>query len=93
MHLFTHFISEIPEIIGIAGVIMTLIAYFLLQINALSQDGVSFSLLNSVGSFFILISLYFHWNTSATLMEGAWLIISLYGVIKSVRLRLKKNNI
>lgn len=81
---------SLPDCIGLIGVILTLIAYFFLQIDLMSQDGVSFSLLNLIGSVLILFSLYYVWNTAAASMEAAWLLISCYGLIKSLHLRRKK---
>lgn len=81
--MFANALSFFPDILGGLGVILTLIAYFLLQLNLLSQETRSFSLLNCVGSALILFSLFYHWNASSVVIEVAWLLISLYGLVKS----------
>lgn len=81
---------EIANPIGIAGVILILIAYSLLQMGRMSQGNVAYSLLNVVGSLLILYSLYFYWNLASGIIEIAWLIISIYGLFKSLRLRKKR---
>ncbi|MGD9593059.1 MAG: hypothetical protein AB7V32_11110 [Candidatus Berkiella sp.] len=78
----TEFMNIAADVIGIVGVGFTLVAYFLLQIDKISSTGRNYSLLNVVGAIFILYSLYFNWNTPAVVMEFAWFIISLYGLIR-----------
>lgn len=78
---------NIANPVGIVGVILVLVAYFLLQIDKMSQDSVLYSLLNVVGSLLILYSLYYYWNLASGVIEFAWLAISIFGLIKSLRLR------
>lgn len=77
----------LADIIGLVGVVIILIAYGLLQLDLMSPDGVSFSLLNCVGSILIIVSLLNDWNTPAFVMEIAWLVISIFGLIKGFVLR------
>ena len=69
--------------IGIVGVLLTLLGYFLLNINKLSSRDLSYLLLNLIGSSLVLFSLYFHWNLSSVLIEGAWVLISLLGIYRA----------
>jgi len=73
------------DIIGLIGVGLILIAYFLLQIHRLSAQNFSYSLLNFVGAGMILFSLFYAWNTPAVIIEVAWILISLYGMFKALR--------
>ena len=75
-------IEIIADLVGIVGVTFTLVAYFLLQIDKISSTGRNYSVLNTVGAALILYSLYFNWNTPAVIMETAWFLISLYGLIR-----------
>lgn len=75
----------IADIIGLIGVLLTLIAYFLLNINKIRPDKFYYPFLNSVGSAMILYSIFFAWNISAFVMEVCWLTISLSGVWKCYR--------
>ncbi len=72
----------VADVVGTIGVALTLIAYFLLQIDRISSTGRNYSLLNTFGAALILYSLYFNWNTPAVIMETAWFLISLYGLIR-----------
>ena len=73
---------QLHNIIGLVGVVMVLVAYYLLQVGKLAAHGFLYSLLNAVSSCFILWSLFHAWNLSAALIEICWLIISAYGLIK-----------
>jgi hypothetical protein len=74
---------NLADIIGLGGVFLTLLAYCLLQTSVLKVEGVFYSLVNALGSAMILYSLYYEWNTSAAVMEGAWLLLSLFGGVKA----------
>ena len=63
---------------------MMVIAYLLLQLEKLSSSAVAYLLLNAVGAVLVILSLIFHFNLSAFLMEVFWLLISLFGLAKTV---------
>lgn len=71
--------------IGLLGVIVIITTYFLLQIDKIDSKSFSYSILNIVGSFFIIISLNKDWNLSAFIIEFFWIIISVYGIYKYFR--------
>ena len=75
----------IYDIIGILGVIMILIAYALVQLGKLHVKDLSYSLLNAIGAFFILISLLIDFNLSVFLMEFFWLIFSILGIYTYIK--------
>lgn len=72
------------DLVGNIGVLLMVIAYLLLQLEKLSSSVVSYLLLNAVGAVLVIISLIFRFNLSAFLMEVFWLLISLYGLSKSL---------
>ena len=73
------------DLAGNVGVVLMVIAYLLLQLDKLSSSAVSYSLLNAVGALLVILSLIYHFNLSAFLMEVFWLLISLYGLAKPLR--------
>jgi membrane-bound ClpP family serine protease len=79
------FLEKFANILGVIGVFMVLLAYVLLQVGKMKSAWVSYSLLNLIGSGLILISLYFYWNLASGVIEIAWFLISLYGLINSAR--------
>lgn len=75
------------DLVGNVGVLLMVIAYLLLQLEKISSSAVSYLLLNAVGAVLVMISLTFRFNLSAFLMEAFWLVISLYGLGKSLQAR------
>lgn len=61
---------------------MMVLAYLLLQMGKLRINDLSYSLANIIGAALVLISLLYSFNLSAFLVEGFWLLISLFGLIK-----------
>ena len=72
------------DLAGFIGVLLIIIAYLLLQLNKLPSSSPSYSLLNAVGALLIIVSLFFRFNLSAFLVEAFWLVISLFGLTKSL---------
>lgn len=79
-----------PDIIGGGGAVIVLVAYVLLQINKLEAESFVYSFLNFLGSIMILISLFYSWNTAAAVVEIAWIIISFFGMTKTIKFPLLK---
>ncbi|MBI5448653.1 MAG: hypothetical protein HY939_08045 [Gammaproteobacteria bacterium] len=70
------------DVIGLVGVIITLLAYVLLQVGKMPLRGWYYSFCNALGSFLILISLSEKFNLSAFTMEAIWCFVSVYGIVK-----------
>ena len=70
------------EIVGLGGVTIVLLAYFLLNSCRLTQFHISFQLLNLMGASMILFSLIAHWNVATFCIEIAWITISVVGLFK-----------
>lgn len=73
--------------VGIVGVILTLMAYFLINMNKVTSTSFAYVWLNLIGSIMLLYSLLFHWNLSSVLIEIAWITISLIGLYRAVKSR------
>lgn len=80
------------DYIGILGASAILLAYFLLQVNKMSSEGLLYSLVNCVGALFILYSLFYAWNLTAVFIEIIWLGISIYGLVKWFKARYQTVN-
>ena len=76
------------DVLGTIGVGCIVGAYLLLQVGSLRVEQLRYSLLNAVGAGLVLLSLAFDFNASAAMVEGFWLLISVYGVIKGVMWKL-----
>ena len=73
--------------IGIAGTLMVLGAFFLLQAGRLSGTSLVYQLLNLLGALGVLVSLFGEFNVSVFLLEGVWVAISAYGIARSMKTR------
>ncbi len=82
-----NFLLEISDGVGIVGVILILIAYYYLSVGKWISDSMIYQVLNFLGAWLILFSLYFHWNLSSVVIEIAWIIISLIGMYRLVKMR------
>jgi hypothetical protein len=80
---------SIADVAGLVGVAMILVAYAGAQCGRLEPRRAPALLLNLVGAGLILLSLAFRFNLSAFLMEAAWALVALYGL---VRLLLRRGN-
>ncbi len=80
---------DIPDLIGMIGVFVVVMPFFLLQLGKISSDSMWYQMGNAFGSILIIISLIYHWNFSSFVIEILWLIISSIGII---RIFFKKKN-
>ena len=78
---------KLHDWIGAAGVVCIVGSYALLQARRLRAENASYSLLNAVGAALILISLSVDFNASAAVVEGFWLLISLWGLLRAMKAR------
>lgn len=73
---------------GYVGVALMLLAYLLMQAHKLHGNGLIYQLMNVLGALGVMLSLVFgSFNASAFFMEVAWLLIGIYGIMRSARLR------
>ena len=75
------------DILGSAGVLLIVVAYFLLMIRRIASTDLRYSGMNAVGAALILVSLSHDFNFPAFLIELFWLIISIVGMAMAIRSR------
>lgn len=73
--------------IGLLGTFMILAAFFGLQAGRLDGNRLPYQLLNLFGAGGVLVSLLGQFNVSVFLLEVAWMLIALYGIGRTLRLR------
>jgi multisubunit Na+/H+ antiporter MnhB subunit len=78
---------EISDGVGIVGVVLILIAYYYLSVGKWISDSMIYQVLNFLGAWLILFSLYFHWNLSSVVIEVAWIVISLIEMYRVGKMR------
>ena len=75
------------DVVGLVGTLMILLAFFLLQAGRLAGNGMSYQLLNLFGAGGVLLSLAGAFNVSVALLEGAWVLVSAYGLARTLSAR------
>jgi hypothetical protein len=75
------------DLIGGIGVAILMVTFLLLQLGRIESNTLLYSLLNALGASLITISLLFDFNLSAFIMEVFWILISLIGVVRTLRMR------
>ncbi len=75
----------INDIVGSIGVILILGSYLLVQMDRLTSPGLRYSIANAIGAGMIAVSLLVDFNLYALVVEVAWLLISLFGVVRSTK--------
>ncbi len=73
------------DVAGLSGSALILLAFFLLQIGRLRSDGPIYQVANLVGALGLLASLVGGFNISVFLMETAWALVAIYGLLRSFR--------
>lgn len=73
------------DVVGLGGTLAILSGFLLLQAGRLSGTGLVYQLLNLFGAAGILVSLLGTFNLSVFLLEAAWILVSLFGIARSLR--------
>ena len=73
------------DFLGNAGCLCIIGSYFWLQIGRTSGQTLAYSLVNAIGAALILVSLFYDFNLSAVLVETFWLVISVLGLVITLR--------
>ena len=73
------------DVVGFAGVLFLMGAYFANQQRWLRSDDWRFPFANLVGAGLILVSLLWEWNLPSFVIEIFWIAISLWGIAKALR--------
>ena len=78
------------DAVGLLGVAMILVAYAAATVGRLHPKGAPSLAINFAGASLILFSLIAgSFNLSATLVEGAWALIALVGLVRIAAARLR----
>jgi hypothetical protein len=70
------------DLAGLVGVALILAAYAAATLGRLPPKGAPSLAINFVGASLILLSLMRNFNLSAAIVEGAWAVIALIGLIR-----------
>ena len=73
---------DLLTIAGVVGSALIVVTYFANQQEWLRAENWRYSLANLVGAVLILVSLISAWNLPVAIIEGFWVLISIYGLLK-----------
>ena len=77
----------IYDLLGVLGSFIIIAAYFASQCGWVEASDWRFPSANLIGALLILLSLMVAWNLAAFVMEVFWIAISIYGLLRSARVR------
>ena len=72
----------LSDSIGVAGTLLVVGAYYLLQLGKVQATGLGYNLMNLAGAILLLISLSFTFNLASFIIEVFWIGASLIGLWK-----------
>ncbi len=75
-----------PDIVGMTGTILLILAYFLLQNGRVSSRSATYLYMNFAAASFLLFSLCFTFNLASFVIEIFWIGISIYGIWKNKKI-------
>ena len=75
------------DCIGTLGAACIVAAYAALQLKRWKSEQLRYSLANAFGSAMILVSLWFDPNWPSIFIEGFWLLISVFGLVRAFQSR------
>lgn len=84
------FVMDFFQWLGFIGMILIVLAYFLLQIGKCDIHSLKYQILNLLGAIALIISLMVHFNLGSFLIEVFWIAITVYGIVKNIRTKIKK---
>jgi hypothetical protein len=74
------------DVIGICGSVLFIGAFIYANISP-SMNKILFNIINLIGAILLLISLSIHFNLAAVILEVAWAMIAIFGLITALRSR------
>ena len=72
------------DVAGLIGVALILVAYAAAQLHRLEPTHPPALLMNLAGASLILLSLTRAFNLSAAIVEGAWALIAVFGLVRAL---------
>ena len=75
---------SVSDSLGTAGVSLLLLAFLLILSKKIQVESVGYILLNAVGAAFCGVSAYLISFYPFVVLEGVWVLVSLYALFKNV---------
>ena len=78
--------SLAADIIGLCGSVLFIGAFLYANIST-AMNKILFNIFNLIGAILLLISLSIHFNLAAFILEVAWAMIAIFGLVTALRAR------
>ena len=78
--------SLAADIIGLCGSVIFIGAFLYANISP-AMNKILFNIFNLIGAILLLISLSIHFNLAAFILEVAWAMIAIFGLVTALRAR------
>jgi len=76
------------DIIGLIGVALILVAYFLNTETLITVNGKLFYVMNTIGAVLACYASYLISYWPFVILEGTWTLVSIYGLMRTMRIRM-----
>ena len=73
------------DFLGNLGVFFIIGTYLLLQLGRMKSTSFTYSILNALGAFLVIISLLYDFNLSVFVIEVFWVAASLIGIARQLQ--------
>jgi hypothetical protein len=74
------------DVIGLCGSVLFIGAFLYANISP-AMNKILFNIFNLIGAILLLVSLSVHFNFAAVVLEAAWAMIAIFGLVTALRAR------
>jgi hypothetical protein len=76
------------DIIGLIGVALILVAYFLNTETLITVNGKLFYVMNTIGAVLACYASYLISYWPFVILEGTWTLVSIYGLMRTMKIKM-----
>lgn len=81
------YVSILFNGIGLIGTFLYFAVYALLSAGKIDGNGIKYILINMAAATCVLISLIHSWNLPSFIIQTGWIILSLFGIYRVMKLK------
>lgn len=85
MNFFSTLPAEVFDAIGVAGFGLYVLNYSLLTVQKLNAQQITYFVINLIAASMVLIGLIHAFNLASAMIQGFWIVISIYAIFTRIR--------